>query len=333
MARDFADAARSAGVERIVYLGGLHPADEDLSDHLRSRVEVGEILMGSGVPTAALQAGVVLGDGSSSFTLLRHLSERLPGAIAPQWITNDITPISVIDAVFFLVKAADLPAVENRTFDIGGPDTMPYFDMMKRYSTVVGLPPHPIVVAPIGTVDMAAHYLAMVTPISSELLRPLLGSLMHDTVVKERDLEELVGVPTGGLMTFEEAVADATVDIDTGHWYRMFGLVAGAVTTGAVAETVLAENESPERLLGRVLLTADLAVMSSLTLSDTSLGQRGYRAESTAPSSARSCPPAPRSLCDARGTNARNGGWHWRPMRWAYLSTPSAPRQLLDQRN
>lgn len=125
MADTFATAARNAGVNRIIYLGGLHPADtttEELSDHLRSRVEVGQVLMDSGVPTAALQTGVVIGDGSSSFTMIRHLSERLPGAIAPKWVRNHIHPIAVADVMHYLVGAADLPEDVNRTFDVGGPE-------------------------------------------------------------------------------------------------------------------------------------------------------------------------------------------------------------------
>lgn len=141
MASTFAQAAHDAGVSRIVYLGGLHPDDEpaeELSDHLRSRIEVGQVLIDSGVPTAALQAGVVIGDESSSFIMLRHLSERLPGAVAPKWIKNRIQPIAVKDAVHYLVGAADLPADVSRTFDIGGPDAMPYGSMMSRYAEATG---------------------------------------------------------------------------------------------------------------------------------------------------------------------------------------------------
>lgn len=99
MARTFGADARKVGVARIVYLGGLHPEGEELSEHLASRVAVGEALMASGVPTAALQAGLVIGDGSSSFQMLRHLSERLPRAVAPRWVRNTIQPVAVADAV------------------------------------------------------------------------------------------------------------------------------------------------------------------------------------------------------------------------------------------
>lgn len=130
MARQFDEDAKRAGLGRIVYLGGLHPHGEEMSEHLASRVRVGEILMDSGVPTAVLQAGVVIGDGSLSFQLLRHVTERVPAFVAPERITNEITPIDARDIAFYLVSAADLPVEMNRTFDVGGQDSMPYVEMM-----------------------------------------------------------------------------------------------------------------------------------------------------------------------------------------------------------
>src|SRR6201999_1863806 len=124
-ARAFADAARAAGVRRIVYLGGMISGKEgDLSPHLRSRAEVGDILLGSGVPTAALQAAVIIGSGSASFEMLRYLTERLPAMITPKWVDTRIQPIAVRDVLRYLVGAASLPDDVNRRFDIGGPDIL-----------------------------------------------------------------------------------------------------------------------------------------------------------------------------------------------------------------
>ena len=160
MARRFGEEAKRAGVGRIVYLGGLHPQGENMSEHLASRVRVGEILMDSGVPTAVLQAGVVIGDGSLSFQLLRHVTERVPAFVAPEWITNEITPIGARDIAFYLAAAADLPAEMNRTFDVGGPDSMPYVEMMQRYAEAVGLHRRPYLTAPIMTRGLAAGALS-----------------------------------------------------------------------------------------------------------------------------------------------------------------------------
>lgn len=131
----------------------VHPDQpkEAMSEHLASRVRVGEILMESGVPTAVLQAGVVIGAGSLSFQLLRHVTERVPAFIAPKWITNRITPISVRDAAYYLVRAADLAPEHKRTFDIGGPDSMPYVEMMERYAEAVGMRRRPYATPLAGT--------------------------------------------------------------------------------------------------------------------------------------------------------------------------------------
>ena len=127
----FADAAMSAGVKRIVYLGGITSGDgSGLSPHLRSRAEVGDILLGSGVPTAALQAAVIIGSGSASFEMLRYLTERLPVMVTPKWVGTRIQPIAVRDVLRYLVGCAALPPDVNRRFDIGGPERHP--DVIRR---------------------------------------------------------------------------------------------------------------------------------------------------------------------------------------------------------
>ena len=193
IAEAFAKAAAGSGVERIVYLGGLHPGEEDLSEHLASRVAVGEILMGSGVPTAAIHAGVVMGAGSASFDMLRTLTERLPAAGGPAWLRNQIQPIDAADVVHYLVAAADLPAEVNHPFDVGGPDRLSYAEMMRGSARVRGLGPRPVATAPVMTPRLAGHWIGLITPIEAKLAAPLVGSMLHDTVVKENDLDLLVG--------------------------------------------------------------------------------------------------------------------------------------------
>src|SRR5690606_9470268 len=128
----FARAAREAGVRRIVYLGGLVPRDEDLSPHLESRTEVGEILLASGVPTTVLRAAVILGSGSASFEMMRYLTERLPAMTTPRWVENRIQPMAIRDVLRYLVGSATIPPDVSRTFDIGGPDVLTYREMMPR---------------------------------------------------------------------------------------------------------------------------------------------------------------------------------------------------------
>ncbi|WP_370629920.1 NAD(P)H-binding protein [Tessaracoccus sp. OS52] len=276
MAESFAAAAREAGVGRLVYLGGLHPEGE-LSPHLRSRVEVGQILMDSGVPTAALQAGVVIGKDSISFRMLRHLSERLPGAIGPSWIRNRIQPIAVADLMHYLVAAADLEPSVNRTFDIGGPEALTYADMMVRYAAAVGLGPRIVLTAPVTTAHLAARWMGLVTPIRTTMARPLIGSLLNNTVVAERDLDDIVGAPPGGHTPFDDAVRAAVRDVDTRSWRRTLLATTGAVAAAATVGGLLgATGRSRGIVLPAVWagVHADLAVMSALVLSDLADGGR-----------------------------------------------------------
>jgi uncharacterized protein YbjT (DUF2867 family) len=205
-ARTVAAAAREAGVRRIVYLGGLHPQAGRLSKHLRSRAEVGGILLGSGVPTAALQAGVIIGSGSTSFEMIRHLTDVLPVMTAPKWVGNLIQPIAVRDVLHYLVAAADLPATVNRTLDIGGPDVLTYMDMMNGYAVEAGMKPRRILKLPVLTPYLASQWVNLVTPIPRRLAVPIIESLQHDCVMHEHDIEALIPAPEGGLTGYRRAV-------------------------------------------------------------------------------------------------------------------------------
>lgn len=233
MAQIFADAAAHEGVKRMVYLSGLHP-DKELSEHLASRVEVGTILLASGVPTAVLQAAVVLGDGSISFTMLKQLAERLPGGIAPKWINNRIQPIAARDVLYYLVAAADLPAEVSRTFDVGGPDVLTYAGMMERYALALGFSPGPMFTAPVTTPGLAAHWVGLVTDIDTDMAKPLIGSLLHDTVVRERDIDDYIPRPPGGLTGFDDAVREAAGGQPSNTWVRTALYAAGAAGLLAV---------------------------------------------------------------------------------------------------
>lgn len=208
LAASFAAAAERAGLARVVYLGGLHP-EGALSRHLASRVEVGQIFLDSTVPAAVLQAAVILGSGSASFEMMRHLADRLPAMVAPKWLHSRIQPIAVRDVVHLLVGAAGLPPEVNRTFDIGGPDVLTYRQMLTRYATVAGLRPRVIAVIPVLTPGLASHWVGLVTPVPTGIAKPLVGSLVHDVVCREADLLDLVPPPPGGLLGFDEAVRRA----------------------------------------------------------------------------------------------------------------------------
>jgi uncharacterized protein YbjT (DUF2867 family) len=201
-----ARAAREAGVGRLVYLGGLEPEGETLSAHLRSRGEVADILLASGVPTAVLRAAIVLGSGSASFEMLRYLTERLPVMVTPRWVHSQIQPIAVRDVLRYLVGCARLPASVHRSFDIGGPDVMNYAEMMQRYATVAGLPRRRILPVPFFTPSLSSHWVGVVTPVPASIARPLVESLRNTVVCREHDIAEYLPDPPEGLLGFDEAV-------------------------------------------------------------------------------------------------------------------------------
>ncbi len=204
-ARTVAEAARVAGVRRIVYLGALHP-DGPLSRHLRSRVAVGRILLDSGVPTIVLQAGVVIGSGSASFEMIRQLTEVLPYMPAPRWVRNRIQPIAIRDVLHYLLEAAELPPAVSRAFDVGGPDILRYGQMMNGYAVEAGLPQRPIAALPVFTPWLASQWVNLVTPIPRSLAVPIIESLQYDCVMREHDIDGVIPPPAGGLTGYRAAV-------------------------------------------------------------------------------------------------------------------------------
>ncbi|WP_308014113.1 SDR family oxidoreductase [Streptantibioticus parmotrematis] len=208
-ARIFGEQARAAGVRRIVYLGGLTPAgvpERELSPHLRSRAEVGRVLLDSGVPTAVLRAAVIIGSGSASFEMLRYLTERLPVMVTPSWVGTRIQPLAVRDVLRILVGCARLPADVNRTFDVGGPEVLTYREMMRRYAAVAGLPRRLILPVPVLTPGLSSHWVGLVTPVPASIARPLTESLRHEVVCREHDIARYVPDPPGHPLGFDESV-------------------------------------------------------------------------------------------------------------------------------
>jgi uncharacterized protein YbjT (DUF2867 family) len=216
-AATFATAAKEAGVGRIVYLGGLAPTGTGaVSEHLRSRAEVGEILLTSGVPTAALRAAVVIGSGSVSFEMMRYLTERLPVMVTPRWVRSRIQPIAVRDALRYLAGCAALPPDVNRSFDIGGPDVLTYEHMMRRYAAIAGLRARRIRPVGVLTPRLSSLWVGFVTPVPNSIARPLVDSLRHEVICKEHDIAEYVPDPPEGLVGFDDAVRLALKRVGSG---------------------------------------------------------------------------------------------------------------------
>mgnify|MGYP003347366235 FL=1 len=207
MALNFSAAAKSAGIKRIVYLGGITPSDSELSAHLESRRHTGEILRSSGVPTTELRAAIILGSGSASFEMLRYLTERLPFMITPKWLNNRVQPIAIRDVLHYLVQAGRETSTVSHVGDIGGPDVMHYKEMMQNYAKVAGLPPRRIVTVPVLTPRLSSHWVSLVTPVPRRLALPLVDSLVNEVVVHpDLDVRTFLTPPVEGLTDFTTAV-------------------------------------------------------------------------------------------------------------------------------
>ena len=180
----FASEAARAGVKRIVYLGGLGDSTSELSAHLRSRHEVGEILARSGVPTLELRASIVIGSGSLSFELVRSLVERLPAMITPRWVGVLAQPIAIDDVLDYLIESLEIPLPASRVYEVGGPDCVSYGDLMREYARQRGL--HRFMVSvPVLTPRLSSLWLRIVTPIYAEVGRKLIDSICHPTCVDD----------------------------------------------------------------------------------------------------------------------------------------------------
>ncbi|MDH3302849.1 MAG: NAD(P)H-binding protein, partial [Acidimicrobiia bacterium] len=189
------NAAERTGLARIVYLGGLGEDDPDqLSTHLASRHEVGQVLASGSVPVTELRAAVIIGSGSASFEMLRHLDEVLPVMICPRWVTKTrCQPIGIADVLHYLVAVIDVPEAAGQILEIGGPDVLTYRDMMDRYAAIAGLRRRLIIPVPLLTPRLSSHWVNLVTPLPYGLARPLVDSLINDVVVNpDRDIRRLI---------------------------------------------------------------------------------------------------------------------------------------------
>jgi uncharacterized protein YbjT (DUF2867 family) len=204
-ASNFGEAAKAAGVKRIIYLGGLGSDQEALSPHLRSRQEVGQILRQSGVPVLEFRASIVIGSGSLSFEMIRSLVERLPIMITPKWVNVPAQPIAIDDLLEYLLAALQLPVSEYRVYEIGGADQVSYADIMRVYARHRGRTVRMIPV-PILTPYVSSLWLGLVTPLYVRIGRKLIESIVHSTVVRDAAALEAFDVRPMGI---EEAIRRA----------------------------------------------------------------------------------------------------------------------------
>jgi uncharacterized protein YbjT (DUF2867 family) len=211
-AQNFAKAATECSVDRIIYLGGLiHEEGTEgnneglLSDHMRSRKEVGDILRTSNARVTIFRAAVILGHGGGSFQMLEYLVKRLPLMVCPKWVLTKSQPISVDDVVEYLVRSIDVNETEGKDFDIGGTEVLTYLQMMKRYATM--LKKHiKIIIIPFLTPRLSSYWVDLITPVKASLARPLIDSLKYEATVRDEAIKKMIPLK---LKTFEEAIKTA----------------------------------------------------------------------------------------------------------------------------
>jgi uncharacterized protein YbjT (DUF2867 family) len=182
-ARNFAQTAKRAGVARIVYLGGLGDDSADLSPHLASRHQTGAELAAHGVPVTEFRAAVIIGSGSASFEILRHLTERLPIMITPRWVATRCQPIGIGDVLDYLVGALDHPEVAG-VVEVGGPDILSYGDMMRGYARMRGLR-RLMIPVPVLTPRLSSYWVNLISPVPAGIARPLIEGLRNEVVVRD----------------------------------------------------------------------------------------------------------------------------------------------------
>ncbi len=205
-AGNFADAASAAGVDRVVYLGGLGEEGEELSRHLQSRREVEQYLSKGDYAVTTLRAAIIIGHGSASFGMVRQLASRLPLMVTPQWVQNECQPIAIDDVLSYLVGVLDEPETAGNTYEIGGPDVFTYGTILKRTAQIMGRITPVIIPVPVLTPRLSSYWVGLMTDVDSQVARPLIDGLRNPVVVKDDSIRDHIDFE---LTSFETAVERA----------------------------------------------------------------------------------------------------------------------------
>jgi uncharacterized protein YbjT (DUF2867 family) len=204
-AETVARAAASAGVQQIVYLGGLGGDDPEASAHLRSRRETGERLASAGVPVTTLRAAMIVGEGSAAFETILGLVKRLPVMITPSWVSTPTQPIAIDDVARYLAGVAGVQEAYGQGYDVGGPEVMTYRQMIERIAGLLGRKPLIVEVAVLSPY-LSSLWLNLITPVNASVARPLVEGLRNPTIAREERIRELLPFE---LTPFDEAARRA----------------------------------------------------------------------------------------------------------------------------
>jgi uncharacterized protein YbjT (DUF2867 family) len=204
-AENFVVAAEKAGVRRVIYLGGLGETGDDLSEHLKSRLEVAEILKRGRFATTFLRAAVILGAGGASFEMVRSLVNRLPVMITPRWVATRCQPIAVDDVIAYLAGCLVDERTSGMTYDIGGPEVMTYKEMMERFGHIEGRKLF-ILPVPVLTPKLSSYWVGLITPVPPSVSMPLIEGLKNEVICRENAIREIIPIR---LTPYDEALRKA----------------------------------------------------------------------------------------------------------------------------
>jgi len=208
-AQNFLQAATKAGVKRIIYLGGLVNDSLGLSPHMKSRKEVGEILASGSIPVTELRASLIIGAQGGSYAMLRYLVERLPVMVCPSWVKSLAQPIAVDDVIEYLSGCMKHPETIGKIYEIGGKDKITYEELMRIYAKYLNKKLF-VIQIPFLTTRLSSYWVDLITPVKASLARPLIDSLVHDTVVTNDSLTKIIPLP---LKSVRDAIDIATKEI------------------------------------------------------------------------------------------------------------------------
>ncbi len=257
LALGFAAASERAGVERIIYLGGLGETGADLSEHLSSRRDVEDALSSTRVALTTLRAAMIIGSGSASFETLRYLVERLPIMVTPKWVKTECQPIAVRDVLSVLEAVLTLPETVGGTFDIGGADIMTYREIMQTMARVLGLRKRLIIPVPVLTPRLSSAWIHLVTPISHQLARPLAEGLRNRVVCRDDKIQQLMGQRFLGVEASIRAAVDSRRENRVATAWSDTGVMPGdpdwAGGTTYVDERSVEVDASPARVFEAVV--------------------------------------------------------------------------------
>ena len=231
IAKNFVYVSKKCNVKRIIYLGGLaHGTDSEMSEHMRSRKDVGEILSESGIPVTVFRASVILGKGGAGFEMMRYLVERFPLMICPKWVLTKLQPISLHDTVEYLAKSIDVSETKNKILDIGGPDVITYVEMMKIYGDSIGKKVR-VMIIPFLSLRLTSVWVELVTPIKASLARPLVEGLKNESTVTDNEIKKIIPFKLKGI---EESIELSKYDSKETKIHRNDKLLIGLLLSLAI---------------------------------------------------------------------------------------------------